>query len=93
MAKDGPVDLCLALWEYEADGELDEHWNEVWRQRDEQAMEDWRKVAELSKNHYDGNLRLVFGDVNDPSPPRCPSCVVCGELRTTIRADRQVKRG
>lgn len=88
LSEDGPVDLCLALKEYEYDEEEDEAWNTRRRLKHDEALEDWRTVAELvtelGKKSHNGNLRIVLGDVNDPNPPDCPPCVVCGKSRQQI---------
>lgn len=88
LTEDGPVDLCLALREYEYDDEGDETWNADQRLKHDEALEDWRTVAELvtelEKESHNGNLRIVLGDVNDPNPPDCPPCVVCGKSRQHI---------
>lgn len=93
IAENGPVDYCIALREYEYDQELTEQANATRCQRHERSLEDWRTVAELAKGYRGGNLRIVFGVVNDPSPPDCLPCTVCGALRTIPRTDEQVRPG
>lgn len=79
IAENGPVDLCNALRDYEDDEKLDEQGNAIRRRRHHEAMEQWRTVAELAKQHRGGNLRIFFGDVNDLNPPDCHPCIICGE--------------
>lgn len=80
-AIDGPVELFLAFRNIEKDEEA--------RQRvksEQEASEaDWRKVAELVDLHHGGNPKITFGDFDDPNPPDCPPCMICGKSDTCSR--------